>query len=437
MKNYRKVLSGAMAATMLFAMIPSTNAASSSEIKTHIEELEAQHASIEEQMAALEQQQSENWSSTEEMVAQKNNIEQQKFLLYSEVDNLDKQIAEYRQMIADNQQKLNDAQAHLNELSEKNKDRIRAIEENGKMTYWSVVFKANSFTDLIDRMNMAQEIAESDKKMMESMSNAVKEVNQVQNELLTQKDELDKSHAERLEAQAQLDAKREEADQILTRLNMERSSLDADHEAIEAEKNALVAEYAQAEKEYNEAQAREEAERLEQERLEQEKLEQEQQEQANKPENKPDPDNGTDTTPETEPEPTEPEETTPPSSDSGWLQPCSYIYISSGYGDRGSGWHNGVDFAASYGTPIYATRSGTVTRVRSMTTSYGNHVIVNHGDGYSSLYAHMDYYVVSEGEYVSQGQLIGYVGSTGNSTGPHLHFTIMYNGDDVNPLDYV
>ncbi len=64
-------------------------------------------------------------------------------------------------------------------------------------------------------------------------------------------------------------------------------------------------------------------------------------------------------------------------------------------------------------------------------------LVINHGDGFSSLYAHMDYFVVSNGEYVHQGDVIGYVGSTGNSTGNHLHFTIMYNGDDVNPMKYL
>ena len=111
--------------------------------------------------------------------------------------------------------------------------------------------------------------------------------------------------------------------------------------------------------------------------------------------------------------------------------------ISRAYCYRGSGWHNGVDFANNRGTPIYATRSGTVTKAVSLTYSYGNHVVINHGDGFSSLYAHLDYYVVSAGQYVSQGQLIGYMGSTGNSTGNHLHFTIFYNGSDVNPMNYL
>ena len=99
-------------------------------------------------------------------------------------------------------------------------------------------------------------------------------------------------------------------------------------------------------------------------------------------------------------------------------------------------WHNGVDLAAGAGTAIYATKSGTVTTaLRS--DIWGNYVVINHGDGFSSLYAHMQGLIVKAGDYVKQGQTIGYVGSTGLSTGPHLHFTIYYNGADVNPMSYI
>ena len=98
--------------------------------------------------------------------------------------------------------------------------------------------------------------------------------------------------------------------------------------------------------------------------------------------------------------------------------------------------HNGVDLACSQGTPIYASRSGQVT-----TATYGKdagyYVSINHGDGFASVYMHMTHYVVKAGSYVSQGQLIGYVGSTGASTGPHLHFGISYNGTYVNPMKYI
>lgn len=131
------------------------------------------------------------------------------------------------------------------------------------------------------------------------------------------------------------------------------------------------------------------------------------------------------------------------SSSSGWLYPLPYrVAVTSAYGYRvhpvTGAWsfHTGVDLGAAEGTPIYATRSGTVTTA-TYSDVYGNYVTINHGDGYSSLYGHMTHYVVSAGEYVSQGEVIGYVGSTGWSTGPHLHFTIYYNGSTVNPMDYI
>lgn len=448
MKHYRKIFTGFLAAAMLFSAVPMGHAESSAELKGEIDSLRQQQEAIAAQMKSLKAQENANWSSTEEMVDQKNNIDQQMFLLYAQLDNLDDQIMEYGQLIAQNQQELDQAEKRLEELNEKNKDRIRAMEEEGKVSYWSVVFKANSFTDLVDRLSMVQEIAEADQRMLAELDEAAKEVARVQEELVGQKTALEQSRADQVAAQAELEQKRAEADDILNQLNIERVDLAADHSALDAEDNALLAEIARTEKEYNEARAREaEEERrkaeAEKRRQEEEKKKQEEankkQEEANKnpaPEPKPEETKPEETKPTSKPDP-KPEEKPNPPAESSWRQPCSYSYISSGYGSRSGGWHNGVDFAASRGTPIYASRSGTVTKARSMTTSYGNHVVINHGDGFSSLYAHMDYFVVSSGEYVSQGQLIGYVGSTGNSTGPHLHFTIMYNGSDVNPMKYL
>jgi murein DD-endopeptidase MepM/ murein hydrolase activator NlpD len=98
--------------------------------------------------------------------------------------------------------------------------------------------------------------------------------------------------------------------------------------------------------------------------------------------------------------------------------------------------HQGVDLSAPQGTPIYASRTGIVTTA-TYGKSAGYYVSINHGDGFSSIYMHMTHFVVSAGQAVSAGQVIGYVGSTGVSTGPHLHFGISYNGVYVNPANYV
>lgn len=93
----------------------------------------------------------------------------------------------------------------------------------------------------------------------------------------------------------------------------------------------------------------------------------------------------------------------------------------------GSGFHRGVDIAAPYGTPIYASDSGTVVAVVNMHYSWGNYVQIDHGNGYKTLYAHMSSFAVQLGDTVSQGQIIGYVGNTGNSYGNHCHFEMSYN----------
>lgn len=131
-------------------------------------------------------------------------------------------------------------------------------------------------------------------------------------------------------------------------------------------------------------------------------------------------------------------------SSKGFLWPApSCHYISSPYGWRSSGWHNGIDLVKSgggaLGTPVIASRSGRVEVVQRSNSGYGNMVLINHGDGYKTRYAHMvkGSISVSVGEYVDAGQTIGRVGSTGNSTGPHLHFEVIRNGETQNPKNYI
>ena len=98
----------------------------------------------------------------------------------------------------------------------------------------------------------------------------------------------------------------------------------------------------------------------------------------------------------------------------------------------GGHWHSGIDLAAARGTPVMATLPGIVTVIVSA-TGYGLHVIVDHGDGLSSLYGHLDTVLTASGDYVVAGQVIGTVGSTGNATGPHLHFEIRRDGIAEDP----
>ena len=98
--------------------------------------------------------------------------------------------------------------------------------------------------------------------------------------------------------------------------------------------------------------------------------------------------------------------------------------------------HTGMDFTAPQGTPIYATGDGKIAKVRRSRRGYGNHVIIDHGYGYQTLYAHMRKYIVYRGQKVKRGEIIGYVGSTGTSVAPHLHYEVMKNKRKINPVNY-
>ncbi len=137
------------------------------------------------------------------------------------------------------------------------------------------------------------------------------------------------------------------------------------------------------------------------------------------------------------------------SSGAAWLWPvASPCYISSGFGNRdprigGYAFHGGIDIAdpngsgVIYGRPIYASRAGVVVTASWGTTGYGNYVILDHGDGYATVYGHCSSLSVSAGQIVAQGQPIANVGESGNAKGAHLHFEVRYNGVKQNPLNYV
>ena len=125
-----------------------------------------------------------------------------------------------------------------------------------------------------------------------------------------------------------------------------------------------------------------------------------------------------------------------------WQLPMKYVICSSPYGNREhpvageAKFHFGVDLAADKGTPIVASRSGTV-EIASYDNASGYYVSIDHLDGYTSYYMHMDRYIVTTGQFVLAGQIIGYCGDSGTATGNHLHFGIYYNGESVNPADYI
>ena len=430
MKNRKKfvsILAAVMAAimvlTLVLSLVPTkAYAASSSEIRKQINGLQEKRTEMKSQMKELQDQYKANEDEISDIVARKNLIDQEIGLLHAQVDNINEQITAYGVLIADKQDELDAAQENYDNLNEEYKTRIRTMEDEGTLSYWEVLFKANSFSDLLDRMSMIEEIAASDNRRLEALDEATKAVATAQEELATEKADLEQTKEELNSTQAELDAKREEADGVIAELVAKGQEIEGLQDELESEDQDLLKQIAQMEKEYNAAKHQEWLAYM-----------------------------ATYTT--VAPATTAPSGnggnsgggnngSSTPSSGGSWLRPCSYTYMSSPFGFRtaptagASSYHQGVDLAAPANTPVYATRSGIVTTT-TYSGSAGYYVTINHGDGFSSIYMHLNNYVVSAGQAVSAGQLIGYVGRTGIATGYHLHFGIAYNGAYVNPCAYV
>ena len=449
-KKLTSILAGVLVLVLLIGLVPGAlttevNAFSSSELRQQLNNLKQQKAGIETQIRNLRNQISENSSEIERMVGEKNIIDQEIFLLYQEIANINDQISTYNLLIADKQEELTAAEDRFNTLLAENKSRIQAMEEEGEVSYWSVLFQANSFADLLDRFNMVQEIASADQRRLKELNAAAKVVADAKSALEEEKVGLEETKTTLDETQKTMEEKRAEADKLLAELvakGIEYAELVESSERAQAE---LMVQIANKEDEYDAAVYREWL--------------------ATSvppttlplPPSQTEPTQATEPGETTQPAETQPGETTQPTEATTqptqaptqptqpvvtWKVPISYTAVTSRFGYRtdpvygGSAFHYGVDLAAPQGRPIYATRSGTVSTA-SYQSDCGYYVQINHGDGFRSIYMHMTHYVVYSGQYVNQGQVIGYCGSTGKSTGPHLHFGISKNGTYVNPANYI
>lgn len=407
------LMAGLLAAMMIFGIVasilptPVGAAKSSAQIKQEINQLQDKLKENQSEINKLEGQISSNMDKMEDMVAKKNIIDQQIFLLHDQVRNINEQITAYSSLIADKQAELDEATARWQALSEKYKERIRAMEEDGKLSYWSVLFKANDFSDFLDRLSMIEEIAAADQRRLTELNEAAKVVEVAKTELEGEKTALEASKKDLEETSKELEESRAEADDLLKQLIAIGDEYQALLDEAERKESEVAGKIDDLEYAYDEAKEREYKEWL---------------------------------------------ATQKPSGGSAsasntvdgvvWLLPIRYTLFSSPFGYRVhpvyGDWrfHYGVDLCAPQGTPIVASRSGQVSGA-SYDWSSGYNVTINHMDGFATKYLHMTHYIVSPGQYVVAGQVIGYCGSTGTSTGPHLHFGVYYNGVAVNPAKYI
>lgn len=423
MKNRKRmisILAGIMAAvmvlTLVFSLIPMKASASSTDIRNQINQLKKEKEEIGKKIEEVKGQYQQNEDEIADIIAKKNVIDQEIQLLNTQVMNINEQIVSFNALIADKQDELDNAETRYLQMNQENKVRIRAMEEEGEISYWEVLFKANSFSDLLDRLNMVEEIADSDARRLKEMGEAAAAVEQAQTELEGEKADLEETKRELNETQAQMDSKRAEADALLQELLVRADDLTALEEEFEKQDAEFVKQISAMEVAYTAAKQAEWAAYVAAQKAAQEAQ------------------GG--------------QSTTSGGStggkvmgDNGWMWPTSTHAISSPYGNReapnsmASTNHQGIDIDGKTGDAVWAARPGIVTTGYSQAA--GNYIKIDHQDGFSSIYMHLDSISVTSGTIVGAGDNIGAMGASGNATGDHLHFGISYQGVPVNPSAYV
>ena len=355
--------------------------------QAEIDAMKEEANSLKQQQEEIQEQLDSLAADRENAMARKTLLEQQINATRAEISSIAAQISKYDELIAQKQTELDEAEAEEQAQYELFCERVRYMEEQGEVSYWSILFSSKDFADLLDNAMMVEEIMDYDNQVMDQLIALREQIEQDKAELETARQEQQDAKAEQEAAQANLQAQESEVDALLSQISNQEDELEAREAQLRAASDAATAEIAAAEREL--------AAQI-----------------ANVP------------------------------SESGFLWPLPGRYnLSSLFGSRKhpitgkANNHTGIDIPASSGTSILAAKSGVVT-TSTYNNSYGNYVVVSHSDGTSTLYAHMVRRNCSKGDTVSQGQVIGYVGTTGSSTGNHLHFEVRVNGSRVDPINY-
>ena len=382
-----------------------------------------------------------------------------------QIQEVGKRIIALNEKIKENEVKLAETEAELAQAREDLKiyyaalkSRIQMMYESDRSSYLEILLNASSISEFFSKLEYISQVVEYDNNIMEQLDACREKIQLTKEAIEETKAELEADRAEEQKEQDELLVVLGEKQEVMEGLEANKLA----HELLLANHQSALdgiwGEWYNAEARIDEIEEEErlEQERLEQERLEQERLEQEKNEQPGDGYTEPDGD-------EEYYDPSDAPESgasgdeydralsygwsTWPGIGSGVLSwPVDCYVLSSLYGPRihpVTGEyknHGGVDFCASFGQNIYAAGSGTVIEANSTDDwggGYGYYVMVQHDNGLVTLYAHCTSITVTEGEYVSAGQTVGYVGSTGLSTGPHLHFEVYDGGVRQNPEWYL
>ena len=402
------MLGAALCAVLLAALLPPGALAEVSQAE--IEALRAERDEIEKQREAKQAEIDALKEDAVGILVQKRALDERNMYTMQQIQLNEEEIALYDEMIADKEREVLDAQKLEEEQLLRYRKRVRAMEENGTLNYLALILKSNDLGEMLTAMDDVGEIMQRDKALEDNYIKARENTEELKTEYEAYRKEVNGKQDALRQDQEKLQAEIDEADELLLGLHEDYMNRQAEIAEIQAQEDAtnmaisiLVAKL-EAERAAAAAAAAAAA------------------------------GGGGDGG----------------STGSGaaayangtFIFPvATYSYISSRFGERIHPItgelknHNGMDIAANSGTAVYAADGGKVV-LAEWYGGYGNCIMIEHGNGYKTLYGHLSYIGVKNGQYVNQGDTIGQVGSTGNSTGPHLHFEVYSNGSRIDPEQF-
>ena len=390
--EWRRVLFGGLAAVLalllLLPMVTMILGGAGAVTQSEIDALKAEQAASQARQDELEEQLADVEADQAEAQQRRQLLQAQLDAINNEIENIDKQIAYYDQEIAQKEEEQAEAEANEEAQYELFCQRVRAMEEEGTVSYWSILFNSESFSELLDRLADIDAVMDYDNQVMDELIAIREEIIALRTQLETSRAEEQAARDQQAAKQAEQQAKVAEAQKLLDQINADVAEVNRQLDAESEAAAEIQAEIAQKQKQLEE-QRRQNNITID--------------------------------------------------SETSYLWPLpGYYRLSSLFGYRihpitgKAHSHTGIDIPAAANTPILACKSGQVV-TSAYHYSYGNYVVIDHGNGNSTLYAHMSSRAVSEGDMVTQGQTIGYVGTTGSSTGNHLHLEVRDNYTRVDP----
>jgi len=358
--------------------------------QAEIDSLKADASNLDAKKAALQKQLKVIAADKNKAMDQKELLEEQIDVIQSEISNINQQISKYDELITQAQTGIAQTEQEEEQLYELFCQRVRYMEEEGDVNYWAILFNAASFSDLLDRLIMVDEIMEYDNAVMDSLIATRQQLQENKNQLEQARTEQQTAKEKQVAARKELESREAEVDKLIAQINKQKNQVEHSVKELEALAKQMDAEIARKQKELADKLA-----------AEGKKI----------------------------------------TSESGYKWPLTnYTNLSSLFAGRKDPFtgrpatHSGIDVPAPKGVKILSAKSGVVLTSAYNKGGYGNYVVVDHGNGNTTLYAHMSSRAVKVGDVVKQGQVLGYVGTTGRSTGNHLHYEIREKNVRIDPV---